>query len=389
MLNRVRVIINDSEIAGGDVLTDSAPFSFEILNGGFERVQSELVAIGDETFNVQTWLIGLPVMPTVDPEARLVIDDTGTHIIYPNGTGNANQNSPALPDDMVVPLRLWERQNGTANFAPPMKQPNGGLVALDQQLFLVDWEWKTDGLRFRGAMQSQDVRLEYRKQLPKLVAPTDPVPIRGVLNAAAYHASVIFTESRGGMVAPQFKLAAQEEMVLAQKDIVRRRQRKQVRRRPYAGRGGRSRAYLSSSWSKTMAATVQISAVQPAGDAFEVAGFIVLSGTYPTGGDPLNFAAAVADPSFIGLLPAFIGSAVLQADVWSMNGATINGGNSVNYDVVVTKTGTPAMINPATGVKLKVAALGSSPTTEHSAAAYESQYTGDIIAFQAVFTRLL
>lgn len=243
VLNRLRVIVNDSEVPGGDVLTDTAPFTFELLNGGFDRVQSDLVSYGDETFNVQAWLLALPTMPTIDPEARMIINDMGTQIIYPSGLGNSFQNSPYLPDDLIVPIRLWERQTRTATFVgSPLKQPNGGLLELEQQLYLIDWEWKTDGLRFRGALQSQDLRIEYRKRLAKLVASTDPVPIRGVVNAAAYRAAQIFIESRGGAIAPEFKTTAEEEMFRMQQDIVRRRQHKQVRRRPYSGRGGHSRS---------------------------------------------------------------------------------------------------------------------------------------------------
>lgn len=233
----MRSILNDSEVQGGDVFTDTAPFAFEILNAAYERVQSELSSVGVETYTTDAWLLGLPSMPRVDPEARLIVDDTGTSITYPNGIGDTFSLSPQLPTDLVLPVKLWERQNNTANFTgPPMRQPNDGLLNMAQQTFLIDWEWKADGLRFRGAMQVQDVKVKYEKMLPQLVAVTDPVPIRGVTNAAAYWAAKIFTESRGGAIAPQFAKNAQDEIFLLQSSSARRRQRKQVRRQPYSGR---------------------------------------------------------------------------------------------------------------------------------------------------------
>lgn len=143
-----------------------------------------------------------------------------------------------------------------------------------------------------------------------------------------------------------------------------------------------------------MAAQVQITNVDASTQSIYVTFNVVLSGSCPSGGDPLNFTGggtlpAIADPQFVGLLPAVESSSLLQIDVWSQGGASINGANSVNYSPVVTKSGTPSTINPATGVKLKVAALGASPTTEHSATSYESQYTGDSITGMAVFTKLL
>lgn len=245
--SRMRAILNDAEIPAGDVLTDFLsngvtpnPVTFQYLNLGYERVQKELASVGIELSLAEVWFIGLPIMPTIDPEARMIIDDTGCNIIYPSGIGNVLSNTPQLPTDLVLPLDLWERQTATANFTGrPMRQPNGGLASLSQGCYLIDWEWKTDGLRFRGATQSQDVKMEYRKRLPQLAAPTDPVPIRDVTNAAAYFSSAAFAAGRGGMIAPGFKVEAMEEITLYKQDSARRRQRKQVRRQPYSGRNGR------------------------------------------------------------------------------------------------------------------------------------------------------
>ena len=239
VLNALRVIVNDSEVAGGDVLTDTAPFTFTLLNLAFRRVQIELAIVGVETQMTTAWLIGLPTIPTVDPEARMIVNDSGTQIVYPNGVGNAVFNLPFLFTDLVLPVRLWERQTGTANFVSKMAQPNTGLLNMVQQSFLVDWMWQNDGLVFRGALQSEDVKVEYEKALQPLAAPSDPVPIRGVVNAAAYYAALIFIGSRGGAILPEFKAEADAEIQLIKQLSTRRRQHKQVRRRPYSGRGGR------------------------------------------------------------------------------------------------------------------------------------------------------
>jgi hypothetical protein len=238
---RMRTILNDSEVTGGDVLTDTAVFTFDLLNSAFERVQLELASVGVEVQTAYAWLIALPSMPKTDPEARLIVDDTGANIIYPNGIGNVFSLTPQLPTDLILPLKLWERQSGTANYTgPPMKQPNDGLLNMVQQTYLVDWEWKSEGLRFRGALQVQDVKIMYEKALRKLVAPTDPVPIRGVVNAAAFFGAKTFCASRGGAITPQYEKDAMDEIYLLKAISTRRRQRKQVRRQPYSGRGGRS-----------------------------------------------------------------------------------------------------------------------------------------------------
>lgn len=136
-----------------------------------------------------------------------------------------------------------------------------------------------------------------------------------------------------------------------------------------------------------MSAQVQIQNIDGQSGSLKVTGIIVLSGNYATGGDVLNFAAATQDPTFIGLVPAIESQSLLNLDVYSMNGSSIGGANSTAYSPVLTRTGTPSVVNPSTGAKLKCAALNASPSTEHAAAVYESQYTGDLIGFTAVFTK--
>jgi hypothetical protein len=141
-------------------------------------------------------------LTSLDPEARLVLDDTGCNIIYPDPSLNIIAVTPQLPVDLVQPMRVWERAHGTTNFiGDPMKQPNRGLTDAMQSSYLLEWEWKNNGLRFRGATQALDIKIEYEKSLPKLGAvTTDPVPIRGCVNAAAFYAAEIFIASRGGAI---------------------------------------------------------------------------------------------------------------------------------------------------------------------------------------------
>lgn len=245
VLTRVRTIINDSEVTGGDVLTDTAPFTFDLLNAGYEQVQSELVTVGVEVALTEAWVLNLPALTSLDPEARLVLDDTGCNIIYPDPANDIIAVTPQLPVDLVQPMRIWERAHGTTNFVgDPMRQPNRGLTDAMQSSYLLEWEWKNDGLRFRGATQALDIKIEYEKNLPKLTAPTDPLPIRGVVNAAAFYAAEIFIASRGGAIVDWAGEKAEEDISRLKMSAARRRQHKQVRRRPYSG-GGRSQRLIS------------------------------------------------------------------------------------------------------------------------------------------------
>lgn len=140
-----------------------------------------------------------------------------------------------------------------------------------------------------------------------------------------------------------------------------------------------------------MPAQVSLQTVDALGAEIYVSFNVALSGNYPTGGDPLNFTSggtlpATQDAAFVGLLAAVESSQLLQLDVWDQSGAAINGANTINVAAVKSSA------NPATGGKIKVAALqtqGTSKDAEHAASAYEAAYTGASITGFAIFSKLM
>lgn len=134
-----------------------------------------------------------------------------------------------------------------------------------------------------------------------------------------------------------------------------------------------------------MPAQVSLQTVDALGAEIYVSFNVAFSGNYPTGGDPLNFTAGgtlpvTQDPAFIGLVAAIESTNLLQVDVWSQGGNLARG-----YVPAVTKVAN--VINPATGVKVKINSglFG----TELSAGAYPGDVTGDQVTGFAIFTKLL
>lgn len=140
-----------------------------------------------------------------------------------------------------------------------------------------------------------------------------------------------------------------------------------------------------------MAAQVSIQTVDALGAQIYCTFNVALSGNYVTGGDPLNFTSggtlpATQDPAYIGLVAAIESSTLLQLDVWDQSGNAINGANTINVAAVKSST------SPATGAKIKAAALqaqGTAKDQEHAASSYEASYTGALITGFAVFTKML
>lgn len=240
VLNRARAICNDARIPGGDVLTDAAPFTFDYLNAAFENIQYELALSGIETLADEVWMLAVPVVPFVDPATRIKIDDTGTHIVTVTGTGSANQATPILPTDLVAPIRLWERASGSTDIPSPMKQPSDGLTEGSQGMNLLIWEWLNDAITLLGATQVNDLRLRYEKHLAQLSAVTDPLPIRGVENAAAFFVAEAFAQARGSELAAGFGTAGDQALFQIRARSARRNQHSPRRRRPFSYRTRRT-----------------------------------------------------------------------------------------------------------------------------------------------------
>ena len=243
ILKRARVILNDAKDPGGDILQDTYPGAISLVQIAYENIQKELASVGAEVFTDYIWLLSVPIVPTVDPEARIIITDSGSNLIYADHVGDVAYAAPLLPPDMIVPLKLWERQHGSHGFTAEMKENNDGLLNIAQSLSLIDWEWGAyqgnDCLMLRGAQQVQDIKIKYLKQFWTVAAVTDPVPIRGVDNAAAYQVAKIFAAARGALIADDFYKEGQNEIFLLQSIAVRKSQRQRARRIPYSGRGNR------------------------------------------------------------------------------------------------------------------------------------------------------
>ena len=180
--------------------------------------------------------MALPTVPSVDPATRVFVDDTGVHIRTATGVGNSDTATPILPVDLLIPLLVWERANGSTDYPREIKIPKEGLRPCNQGGVLNQWEWSNDQLLFLGATQSRDVLMKYAYHFNPLSAPTDPVPIRGVQNAAAFYVAAMFAASRGSPVAQQFQAQGTEALDQFKNRTARKKQRTSHRRRPYSYR---------------------------------------------------------------------------------------------------------------------------------------------------------
>lgn len=201
VVTTARVRVNDAiQSIGGNTLTDNAPFTIYYINPAWRRLQERLVDYGSSELKSEITLLTVPGASTADPTVRTVINWTSV---------------PALPADMISPLRLWERPRGSGSMTE-MKQCFNGMPLVTPGTRNRIWEWRKESIVLPGATVNTDIQLRYACYLPDFVqASTTPfssqaVPITRSLNAFAWLICSEFSHVREDLDAGYFDSKAEE-----------------------------------------------------------------------------------------------------------------------------------------------------------------------------------
>src|SRR5580700_1796765 len=218
----VRSLLND---AAGNLFTDAVLLPY--VNSAYRKAQRALANVQSGTFLSDDVLLVVPAVTEVDPSAQVSITDA---------TAPPNQ----LPSDLLVPVKLWERVNGSSDAFVEMIDltDHDGLPSEPQGMTLNYWEWRADGLYFLGATQDTQIRLRYQKAYPDFTDATSSVLIRQAQEALAYAAAAMAGAARGAPQAERWDAAAADAL---EDLLVRATQREQQtgrRRRPFSSRAG-------------------------------------------------------------------------------------------------------------------------------------------------------
>lgn len=123
-----------------------------------------------------------------------------------------------------------------------------------------------------------------------------------------------------------------------------------------------------------MPLAVNVQSIDADSDVVVVTGKLVASGSYPTGGDTIDFTSIAFDATYTGpsqIIPT--SQPPLSLGVWSEGGV-------INYVY------SPIIGSAMNNNKLKIG--GTTYGTELAAGAYPAAITGDTIAFEASFKKL-
>jgi len=164
VLTATRARVND-EIktlypTSGKLLQSNSYFTQQMFNNAWRRLQECLAAIGFTDLKRDIIISGIPIVTTTDPGVYCWIDQTGCF------DGNNFFPQPALPTDMIIPLKVYERPSAqNALFGSPMEIFVDGLPSAIKQTYNGVWEWVAQQLRFPGSLQVMDFRLLYMRFL--------------------------------------------------------------------------------------------------------------------------------------------------------------------------------------------------------------------------------
>jgi len=224
----------------------TATYCLPSINSAARWLAQELRNNDKMTLVEDEYLVTIPKVLASDPTQQVNLTFTGI-------SGNVTAaNAPTLPEDLIEPLRLWERHANQKMNLIPMRNMTGkgGLPKRFQRSSLSEWEWRTDMICFLGALQDTQVMLRY-SAVPQLFAIDNSGNISGSLSdiagidAVSYRAASQLIAKRGAAaLSQQYMATAQEFLEKLATDVSRASQFAPVRMKPYGRTRDRGSRYL-------------------------------------------------------------------------------------------------------------------------------------------------
>ncbi len=183
-----------------------------IVKAAMLALESELFANGISTLEETSAVLAIPA-------SRLEL---------------SSSTNPALPTDLILPVRMDERPDGTLVWTRMHERET--LPIRDMGTTLIDWTWEKEGIQFIGATLPNDVRLFYLKSLSAIVDQTSPIYVLGALSflAAKSAALAALTIGNNPERAQALEGIAQHELDAFIRARVKETQSYPARRLPYA-----------------------------------------------------------------------------------------------------------------------------------------------------------
>jgi len=249
VLNTARVRLNDAiQQLSGDILKDSQPFTQQMVNSAWLRMQEFLANLGFARLIDEYVITALPIAGSSDPASQCWLDWTGFY------DGTQVWTGYALPQRLSFPLKIWDRVSGyNAGWGEPIRNIMDGLPATFKYPRNGIFEWRNDKIYMPGTTVPVDLRVRFAQFFPAFQTQgqtqwyQQPVPIVGCLDALADYICIEACDGRDDVDSQTFKTRADGEAKLIFNRDVRLKNRSNVRRQPRSGNGS-YRGYGYGCW---------------------------------------------------------------------------------------------------------------------------------------------
>lgn len=248
-LNLARTRLNDAIASlGGDILTDTQPFTGAMANAAWRNLQIFLCNLGYSKYKKRFRGFAYPVVSSTDPSSDTFLSWTQ----FFDGTGYFSAPTvDLLPQDFIAPLKMGERPTGSNQVFSPMGLSPDGLPQGMKRPWNGFFEWKNDRIYMPGSTRSMDLDIYYAAfdsdflttnnvlGNPATTPPTTPanmpIPIMRSESALANYVAAECAAGRDDVDAGTFLAAAEKDAkLLMNNSDVKLKQRRPVQRRPYA-----------------------------------------------------------------------------------------------------------------------------------------------------------
>lgn len=159
-IQAARSRLNDSIVTlaadSGKLLDLTQPHVQRLCSLASRKFQEFLASLKYSGMEQEVNFIALPAATTADPliQVKLSYD-----AYYPDGV--TPNNAFVLPQTLIRPYKLWERQSSSSSLLTEMDEVINGLPSIPKLQWNRQWEWRDDVLYMPGATVNTDVRMRY------------------------------------------------------------------------------------------------------------------------------------------------------------------------------------------------------------------------------------
>jgi len=185
VVNAARARLNDMiASAGGDILTDNNVFTIFMINDAWRKLQDFWAKLGFSRLTGEAFFSA-----------------TAGTVTQINWT-----TTPALPADLILPVRMWERITGSGENYLEMDRLTRGLPIVTTGPWNRYWEFREENIYIPGVTSStMDYRIRYAAFLSDFVAngttafASQTVPVMRCLNPFSLYIAAEMAAPRGDL----------------------------------------------------------------------------------------------------------------------------------------------------------------------------------------------